>query len=318
MSEATSILFLGDVVPYKQFKFRNDIKTVINLECPIIKSGKPVSGKVNLRVPENLLDTIFEDKLLAVSLSNNHIMDYGVEGLNSTLFELKKKGIQFFGVNLPDDDTHNPVLIDHNGVSIALQSIVSESTSPLVEFDDFNYLTTLGSTDLQRIGEIRKEVQKLVIYIHWGNRDSSYPSDTQVNGARKLIDAGADIVIGSHSHAPQSVEKYKHGIIAYNLGNFIMPEFRNTPSFFDEDGNSLSVFTRKLMIWNRFSWGIEIDMATMDFRVRKFFFIADRIIELKSTPLDRYIMLPDNFNEERYNSIMSRHLKKKKAKKENK
>ena len=55
MDEKNSILFLGDVVPYKPFKFRNTYKTVINLEAPIIRNGDPVEGKIILSVKENYL-----------------------------------------------------------------------------------------------------------------------------------------------------------------------------------------------------------------------------------------------------------------------
>ena len=89
-----SILFLGDVVPYKSFKFKNNFKTVFNLECPITAIDKPITGKINLKISENYLKNIFDDTILCACISNNHILDYGKEGLESTLLELKKKKIR--------------------------------------------------------------------------------------------------------------------------------------------------------------------------------------------------------------------------------
>jgi hypothetical protein len=311
MNEENSILFLGDVIPYKPFRFNNNLKTVINLECPLItRPGiKPISGKVNLRVEDNYLEKIFGKNLLAVSLGNNHIMDYGLDGLFSTLKEIDIKGTDYFGINFPDNESHNPLIVDFRGKKIALMSIICESTLPLVEFDDFNYLTMIDHGDLiRRIKYAGKNADRVVAYIHWGAADSSYPSKQNILDARRLIDAGIDIIIGTHAHAPQAVEKYKKGIIAYNLGNFIMPAFKNTPSYYDEDGNALSFYSKRLMLWNRISWGIIVDMETMEFGIKKFIFIADRIFELKTTPMDKYLNLHHDVLTDNYDKIFMKHL----------
>lgn len=313
MNEKTSLQFLGDVIPYKPFRFRNTLKTIINLECPVTRDSKPVTGKVNLSVSENHLPEIFGDNILAVSLGNNHIMDYGPDGLNNTISHLEKVGIKYFGVNIPGNNNYNPLIIEFNGIRMAMMSVISESTSPTVEFDDFNYLTILESDEFSRtVSKIRGEVHRLIIYLHWGMAESSYPGREEVLAARRLIDAGADVIIGSHSHAPQPIEKYKEGIIAYNLGNFIMPEFRNTPSFYDETGNALSSLKKKLMLWNRISWGLVVDMESMEYRIRKFAFAANRIFEFRSTFLDRYLQLHPFIMDDKYNDLIKKHLNRRK------
>ncbi|HEX2967692.1 MAG TPA: CapA family protein [Bacteroidales bacterium] len=310
MNNQTSLLFLGDVVPYKPFRFNNNLKTVINLECPISRKGKPISGKVNLSVSENHLKKIFGTNLLGISLGNNHILDYGMEGLFSTLKEIDETGTDYFGINFPDNESHNPLIVDFAGRKIAFMAIVNESTAPLVEFDDFNYLTINDKCEITRkINLAKKHADRIVAYVHWGLPDSSYPSKENIIEAHRLIDEGVNIVIGTHAHAPQPVEKYKNGIIAYNLGNFIMPSFRNTPSFYDEDGNALSFFSKRLMLWNRISWGILVDFETFEFEVRKFIFIADRIIELHTTPMDKYLTIDTNTLPVQYDKFVSRHLK---------
>jgi hypothetical protein len=311
MNEVSSILFLGDVVPYKAFKFGNNLKTIINLECPIIKEGIPVSGKVNLSVKENFLKNSFGSNLLAVSLGSNHILDYGIEGLNLTIRQLENAGIDYFGVNNPQINRHNPLIIEFGKLKIAFLSAVSESTSPIIEFDDFNYLNLLDTEELScSIRNIRSHVDRIIIYVHWGVEESSYPSRNDIITGRKLIDEGVDLIIGSHSHAPQPVEKYKNGIIAYNLGNFIMPAFEKVPSYFDENGVAQSDFSKRLMLWNRISWGLVVDMETMEFRIKKYAFIADRILELNATPLDKYTELRPGLLDESYENVIKRHLKK--------
>lgn len=317
MSEENSILFLGDVVPYKPFRFKNNLKTIINLECPIIRDGRPVTGKINLSVNENHLGKTFGNNLLATNLGNNHIMDYQLDGLASTIKEVEKNGVQHFGINSPGDLSHNPLILDLNGTKIALMSAVCESSAPVTEFDDFNYISVLDSPDFfHRISSVRKQVKRILVYVHWGTPESSYPDREDILTARKLIDAGADIIIGSHAHAPQAVERYKSGIIAYNLGNFIMPSFRNIPSFYDDDGNALSFYSKKLMLWNRISWGLVADIETMEFIVKKYIFLADRILELNTTPFDKYLTLhpdslTDNFDLTRQGHLKNRVLRRK-------
>ncbi len=310
MNDDNSILFLGDVIPYKTFKFKDSYKTIINLECPIIDNGIPITGKINFSVKENHLEDIFNTNLLAVNLGNNHILDYGLNGLNSTMKELERTGINYFGINNPENDSHNPLILEFNNEKIAFFSAIHEKTLPLVEFDDFNYLSLLNFDELTcKISKIRDQVKRVVIYVHWGVEESSYPSREDISMGRKLIDSGADVIIGSHAHAPQPVEKYKNGIIAYNLGNFIMPIFEKMPSFFDENGVPQSDFSKHLMLWNRISWGVLINMATLEFRIKKYIFIADRIFELSTTPFDKYTSMNQDLLNNSYETNLQKHLK---------
>ena len=311
MNNKNAILFLGDVVPYKPFKFRNTFKTVINLECPIIQDGIPVIGKINLKVDKNYLKNIFNNNLICASLGNNHILDYGKEGLESTLTELKKLEIDWFGLNKGSDNGFHPLILEFSNIKIAFLSVVCPSTSPVIELDNVIYLSLLN-TDIiaKRIQEIRKSVERIIVYIHWGVEESSYPLKEDIILARKLIQSGADIIVGSHAHAPQPIEKYKNGIIAYNLGNFLMPEMRNLPTNFDENSIPLSTYNKRLMLWNRISWGILVDMVNMEYSIKKYIFLFNRIIELPFTSFDKYIDLNEDALNYSYNLIVKKHLEK--------
>lgn len=309
LDSENSILFLGDVVPYKPFRFKNIHKTVINLECPIIKNGNPEKGKINLWVEENYLNDIFGNTLFCLSLGNNHILDFGQKGLYSTISELKKLNINYFGLNNGSDS--NPLILQFNSIRIAFFSVVCPTTSPLIEYDNKTYLSLFDTDSIIReAGKIRDYVQRIVVYVHWGREESSYPEKRDIISARKLIDGGVDIVIGSHAHVPQPVEKYKNGVIAYNLGNFIMPEFKELPSYFDDNGISHSTYTKSTMIWNRISWGLFIDMGTLEFRVMKYIFLWNKVIRLKITPLDKYIKLRKDSADKDYGSFVEKHIEK--------
>lgn len=309
MDKINTILFLGDVVPFKSFKFRNTNRIVINLESPISNDGNPIPGKINLNVKKNFLRNIFSTNLICACLGNNHILDYGVKGLNSTIEELKKINVDYFGLVDKNTNNYNSHIIEFNKIKIAFISAVCGTTSPITQLDNVTYLNLLNLSEIeQQIVRIREHVDRIVVYLHWGMEESSYPTSEDIIIARKLIEAGTDIIIGSHAHAPQPIEKYKNGIVAYNLGNFIMPELKNVPSYFDERGVSHSTYNKKLMLWNRISWGLIINMESLEYRIKKYIFISNRVIELPFTPLDKYINLNHDSDNSSYDLLVTRHL----------
>lgn len=311
MDKNKVLLFLGDVVPYKPFRFRNDLQAVINLECPIIKGGIPEGGKINLRVQENYLTDIFGEYLFCVNIGNNHILDYGTEGVASTLNELGRLKIPYFGLNSSSNSMYDPLIIYMGGISIAFISAVCSSTSPLFEVDNMFRISELDASSLiHEIARLRPLVSRIVVYIHWGMEESSYPDSQDILTARRLIDNGADIVVGSHAHAPQPVERYGNGIIAYNLGNFIMPGLKNVPSYFSGSGEAQSAYNKKKMLWNRISWGVAINMDNLNYKVMKYIPFFNRIVRLPFTPLDCYIKMRISPSDESYGLRMSRHLKR--------
>lgn len=311
MNKDYTLLFLGDVVPYKPFKFRNDLKAIINLECPIIKEGIPAGGKINLKVNENYLGDIFGNNLFCVNLGNNHIFDYGLDGLHSTLLEIEKQNAYYFGLNSHTDAKYEPLLIKLNNITIAFFSAVCQSTSPILQVSQSTRLSDLDVEALrQEISEVRPLVKRIVVYIHWGTEESSIPEPEEIEIARNLIDIGADIVVGSHAHAPQPVERYKKGIIAYNLGNFIMPDLRNIPTYYSGSGVAQSTYNKRTMLWNRLSWGLLIDMNSLDYKVMKYMFFYNRVVRLFLTPLDRYLKLNMRSTSKTERRHLTKHLRK--------
>jgi len=311
MDKKRVILFLGDVVPYRPFKFRNDLQAVINLECPIIKGGIPEGGKINLKVQENYLADIFGEHLFCVNIGNNHILDYGTEGVASTLNELGRLKVPYFGLNSSSDSRYDPLIINMGGISIAFISAVCSSTSPLLEVDNTFRISEFDASALiHEIARIRPLVSRIVVYIHWGMEESSYPDPQDILTARQLIDSGVDIVVGSHAHAPQPVERHGNGIIAYNLGNFIMPGLRNIPSYFSGIGEAQSTYNKKKMLWNKISWGVAIDIGDLNYKVIKYMSFFNRIVRVPFTPLDRFLNMKVSPTDASYGYRMSRHLKR--------
>lgn len=118
---------------------------------------------------------------------------------------------------------------------------------PVVEWNVENqqpglFCTYDGSRLVERIKEIEDECDFVVVYVHWGIERAARPQEYQRQLAQQYIDAGADLVVGSHPHVPQSIEYYNGVPIVYSLGNFIFnPNMTDTYALkvvWDAEGNT--------------------------------------------------------------------------------
>jgi poly-gamma-glutamate synthesis protein (capsule biosynthesis protein) len=146
----------------------------------------------------------------ACSLGNNHIVDYGEEGTADTKSCLEEAGIAY---------AYNDIIAYHTTEEGLVIAIVSASM--IYEPDDKQYV-------LDGVKEARaKGVDLVIACCHWGKELHHYPEDDQIELGHALIDAGADLVVGNHSHCLQGMEAYKGRIICYSLGNFSFGGNRN-------------------------------------------------------------------------------------------
>lgn len=165
-----------------------------------------------------------------VSLANNHVLDFGVDSLRDTFRYLSGNNILYAGAGENDESAYKPVYISKNGVTVAF--IASSRVIPRVGWAAKSNQPGVSVTyDPERvIEEIRKandNADIIAVYAHWGEERNARPVDCQLDLAHAYIDAGADIIVGSHPHILQGFEFYKGRLIAYSLGNFIFSDVRN-------------------------------------------------------------------------------------------
>lgn len=194
---------------------------LINLEGPV----KPVENcqeapKAGPHIFNRDAPSIPDSKITCV-LANNHLMDYGKKGLDSTIDALNEKGIKFTGAGANKQQSSKPLILNEARKKIGIISCceaqfgVATDIGPGVnEFDPSIYL---------EITNLKKEVDFLILSVHAGLENMPLPSPYIRNLYESFIDAGADIVHGHHSHIPQGFEKYKDKSIYYGLGNFAAP-----------------------------------------------------------------------------------------------
>lgn len=165
-----------------------------------------------------------------VTLANNHTMDYGEEGLLDTMEALTNEGISYIGVGKDLDEAKSAYVREINGKKIAI--VAANRVVPRVDWyagvNKPGHMTTYEGTD--RYGMIKDEISRLkneeqcdlvIMMVHFGENEDSEIKDYQYNCAHGYIDAGADVVVGAHTHTLQGAEIYNGKYIFYGTSNFM-------------------------------------------------------------------------------------------------
>ncbi len=236
-----SILFAGDIllaneaeryiemegIDYPFSRIKNDLRKYdfifANLETPITERGKPVTAKPYIfRIKPDTAGCLKDLKLDVVSIANNHLMDYGLEGMEDTLLHLKKMNIRHAGGGITLDAARRPAQLKHGGTDIIIlaynerppAAFSASDQSPGIAPLDFNMIK-------EDIGLNRCNDNIIIVSLHWGIEQTIEPQSYQISLAHRIIDSGADAIIGHHPHWPQGIELYNGKPIVYSLGNFI-------------------------------------------------------------------------------------------------
>jgi hypothetical protein len=199
--------------------------TAGNLETPITTRGIPAQDKQFVfKGRPDAMPALKEAGFDVISLANNHTLDQGTQGLLDTIGHLDEAGIPNIGGGNDEDEAFKPLILEAKGISVAYLgfSRVLPDGSWKAGKDKAGVAESYDSTRaVAAIKKARESADLVVAYIHWGVEKADYPNTTQKRLAREYIDAGADLVIGSHPHVLQGFEQYKGKWIAYSLGNFI-------------------------------------------------------------------------------------------------
>lgn len=219
--ENEKILFVGDIYTNKSINIdlpREDI-VVYNQEYVVGNQHilTPSENKVNLISESLCVKQLFKkSKHIFGNISNNHIKDYGKEGLNSTLLEMQKEGVFSFG-EAADNQSRKSYRISKKQVSF-----LGYYMSAFTKEDEITEIISRLESDIKTA----KDIADLVFVIfHFGNEHYPYASKEQQRVAHAAIDYGAEMVVGHHSHCIQNIEKYKSKMIFYSVGNFYFPNF---------------------------------------------------------------------------------------------
>lgn len=192
----------------------------MNLETVLTGEKEPVAQKwIHIRTEPSAVRFLQEAGIDVVNVAHNHILDYGAKGFNDTLDCLIKAGISPIGAGRFPDSTVQPAIFYRNGLKVAF---VGFFTYPISKPGEECLIADIDDPDktFQFVRDLGASCDVLVVSLHWGDEHVIHPSPEQIEFAHGLIDSGAHLVLGHHSHCVQGLERYKKGLIAYSLGNF--------------------------------------------------------------------------------------------------
>ncbi|OXM16915.1 CapA family protein [Paenibacillus herberti] len=206
--------------------------TAGNLETPITTKGKPAQDKQFVfKGKPDYLKPLKKAGFDVVTLANNHTLDQGEEGLLDTMKYLDEADVPHVGGGRNDKEAYAPVVLERGGIKVAYVGV--SRVLPTVDWKAGpNKAGVAEAYDSARaeaaIRAARSKADLVVVMVHWGKERADQPVDHQKLLARNFIDAGADLIIGSHPHVLQGFELYKGKWIAYSLGNFIFTSNSNS------------------------------------------------------------------------------------------
>ncbi len=198
-----------------------------NNEFPYSARGSAREGKMfTFRAKPESVSYLHDMEVDIVSLGNNHAYDYGPDALLDTFDILNEARIPFVGAGRNIDEAMKPVYYKVNGKTIAYTSAtqIERTGSPDTKeatADSPGVLRTLDSSKMVRcIQDASANSDFVVVYVHWGSENTDLVDESQKKLARDYVSAGADLIIGDHSHCLQGVD-YVDGVpVIYSLGNF--------------------------------------------------------------------------------------------------
>lgn len=164
-----------------------------------------------------------------VSLANNHIYDYGHDAFIDTLNTLKSQDIAFVGAGNNIEEAKKPYYYIINGYKIAFLNATRAEKNIITPEATLNKEGVFRCYDpslfIEEIQKAKQESDYVVALIHWGKEQSHTLEQVQIDTGKKYIDAGADVLVGSHAHVLQGMEIYNGKLIAYNLGDFLFNDW---------------------------------------------------------------------------------------------
>jgi len=236
---AAEIVIAGDWAPIRDFSdtilekpehvygdllevFRESHLRLVNLECPLVDEGQPVfkSGSVLKGIPAHIAGLTavpFE----IVTLGNNHIFDYGIEGFIQTRDLLSSNGIHFTGAGLSLAEAEKPVQMTVNGITIGVFSFGEGEDLTAAGPDKPGVLGWEIERIIDLVKELRSRVHIVIVVCHGGVEYIPFPPPYLTDALTRIAECGADLVIGHHPHVPQGVKIHNGVPICFSLGNFI-------------------------------------------------------------------------------------------------
>ncbi len=226
--------------------------TVANNEFTISNRGEKMPGKYyTFRASPNRLSIYQEMGVDLVTLANNHVYDFGKLAFQDTLESLKQYNIPYIGAGNNLEEAMQPYYFIANGYKIAfLNATRAEKIilTPEATADEGGVFRCYDPSHLiNMIKKTKSQSDFVITLVHWGKEDSSKLEPVQVDTAKQYIDAGSDLIVGTHAHTLQGIDFYNQKAIIYNLGDFIFNNETKDTEIFQLTINDAGQFQYKII-----------------------------------------------------------------------
>lgn len=197
----------------------------LNNEFTYSTGGSPMDGKAyTFRAAPERVEVLKELGVDVVKLANNHVYDYGREALLDTFTTLEDAGIAYMGAGRNLEEAMKPVYFEIDGKTVAFVAASraeKNKMTPQATGEKPGILRCYDTELFQQvIAEADASADFVLAYVHWGTEYSYELEEAQLTTGKEYLDAGADVVIGAHSHCLQGMEYYDGKPIIYSLGNY--------------------------------------------------------------------------------------------------
>ena len=202
---------------------------ITNLECPVTLSSEPIAKTgPNLKTDDSAVSFLKKAGFNLVTLANNHIMDFGKDGLKDTIDYLNKAEMPYTGAGLVEKEKNKIFYCETDNIKLAVLNVTENEWST----SNGNQPGAKGVDPIENyyaIQEAKEKADKVIMIAHGGHEMYEYPSPEIRDRYRFYIDAGCNAVIAHHTHCVSGYEEYKGSPVFYSIGNFLFdhPKHRN-------------------------------------------------------------------------------------------
>jgi poly-gamma-glutamate capsule biosynthesis protein CapA/YwtB (metallophosphatase superfamily) len=197
---------------------------LVNLETTLTSSTSRVTKSYNFKAAPDKVQSLIAADVDVCSIANNHILDFGIEGLFETITTLENAGLLYTGAGSNIYKAREPVVVTENGIIVGIIGCTDNEpgwnagkTRPGTFYVNVNKPEAL----VTEIKSLRPLVDILILTMHWGPNMRQKPTRAFVKFAHSMIDAGIDIFHGHSAHVFQGIEVYKEKLILYDTGDFV-------------------------------------------------------------------------------------------------